>query len=153
MPATFSHTNVVPGACNTCHNGSTATGKSAAHFVTTKSCDACHRTTAWLPTTSYSHTAIGFRQHRAGISCSACHTSNNEVIAWRFAAYRPDCAGCHANQFSQDPHKKTESPTIFYNVGELKDCAGSCHIYTNSTFTTIKTSRNAHHRATDGGFD
>jgi hypothetical protein len=37
-------------------------------------------------------------------------------------------------------------------VAELKDCSGSCHVYTNSTFTTILRSRSGEHRATGGGF-
>ena len=72
----------------------------------------------------------------------------------RCVARKPDCAGCHASSFKSDAHRKTSSPaTIFYTVSDLRDCAGSCHVYTDSTFTTIKTSRNAHHRPTDGGFD
>ncbi len=88
------------------------------------------------------------------MQCTDCHTTNNEVIAWRFPAYRPDCAGCHANNYRQDAHKKTERPTtIFYTVSELRDCTGSCHLYRDSTFTTIEEPRSNHHRATDGGFD
>jgi hypothetical protein len=37
-------------------------------------------------------------------------------------------------------------------VSELKNCAGSCHTYTNSTFTTIQRTRTGQHRSTDGGF-
>ena len=29
--------------------------RQSAHFVTTRSCDACHRTTGWTPTTTYAH--------------------------------------------------------------------------------------------------
>ncbi len=149
IPATFSHTGVTPGSCATCHNGTQATGKSAGHFVTTQSCDSCHRAgVAWTPVTTYTHKSAFYKAHRAGTLCSSCHTSNNEVIAWKFAAYKPDCAGCHAGDFKQGPHKKVDSPTIYYNVLELKDCSGSCHLYTNSTFTTIRTSRTGQHRPT-----
>jgi hypothetical protein len=153
LPASFSHTGIAPGTCSTCHNGTTATGKSGSHFVTTRSCDACHSTTAWTPTLKYSHTTPYYRQHNSGVLCANCHTSNNEIIAWKYGTYKPDCAGCHANRFKADSHKKTETPTtVLYTVGELKDCAGSCHLYTNNTFTTIKTNRSGHHRSTDGGF-
>jgi hypothetical protein len=42
---------------------------------------------------------------------------------------------------------------IRYTVLELKNCAGACHIYTDSTFTVIRTTRSGHHRSTDGGFN
>jgi hypothetical protein len=151
IPATFSHTAVAPGSCATCHNGTTARGKSGTHFVTTKSCDACHRTTAWLPVTTYSHTSPFYKAHSSGVTCRGCHSTNNEVIAWKFAAYKPDCAGCHADRFKVSEHKKVDSPTIYYTVGELKNCSGSCHVYTNSTFTTIRSTKSGEHRPT-GGF-
>ncbi|MDH5288134.1 MAG: hypothetical protein OEX23_16045, partial [Betaproteobacteria bacterium] len=152
IPATFTHTGVTPGSCATCHNGTSARGKGASHFVTTRSCDACHRTTAWIPLGTYSHVSPGYRPHTSGVTCIACHRSNNEVIAWPFAAYRPDCAGCHAATFRPTAHKKVDSPAVFYTVGELRNCAGSCHEYTDTTFTTIRRTRTSQHRSTDGGF-
>jgi hypothetical protein len=46
-----------------------------------------------------------------------------------------------------------DSPKILYTVQELQDCSGSCHQYTNSSFTTISKTRTGHHRSTDGSFD
>jgi hypothetical protein len=151
-PASFTHTGVTPGSCATCHNGTTARGKSAGHFVTTKACDACHRTTGWTPLGAYSHLSPGYKAHSAGLTCASCHKNNNEVLAWPAPAYKPDCAGCHAATFKPDSHKKVDSPQILYTVAELRNCNGSCHEYTNSTFTTIRRSRTGQHRPTDGGF-
>jgi hypothetical protein len=121
-------------------------------MVTTRACDACHRsTTAWLPAT-YSHTSPAYKQHSASVTCLSCHKSNTEAATWTFAAYKPDCAGCHAGTFKPSAHKKVDSPAIYYTVAELKDCSGSCHEYTNATFTTIRRTRSGEHRATDGGF-
>ena len=101
----------------------------------------------------YTHTSPNYKIHNAGVTCKGCHTTNNEVIAWKFGAYAPDCAGCHAGNFKADSHKKTEVPTtILYTVAELKNCAGSCHLYTDNTFSSIKQSRSGKHRSTDGGF-
>ena len=148
-PATMNHTIVAATPCANCHNGTLATGKSGGHFVTTQSCNKCHgNTTAWAPVSTYMHTTPYYKAHRSGTLCRACHTTNNEVIAWKFAGYKPDCAGCHAGDFKPTAHKKVDSPTIYYTVAELKDCSGSCHLYTNSTFTTIKTSRTGQHRPT-----
>jgi hypothetical protein len=152
LPATFSHTAVAPGTCATCHNGTQATGKPSGHFVTTRSCDACHTTSAWLPVTRYTHTSPYYKAHNTGVTCAGCHTTNNEVISWKFSAYKPDCAGCHADRFKPDAHKKVDTPKILYTVNELRNCSGSCHVYTDTTFTTIKTTRSSKHRSTDGGF-
>jgi hypothetical protein len=104
--------------------------------------------------TDYNHTTGNYPDHGAGrLACLDCHTSNNQVIPWDFPAYQPDCAACHANSYKSDPHTKYENPTVKYTVSELRDCAGSCHIYTDSTLTVIKKTRNSEHRATDGGFD
>ena len=138
--------------CATCHNGNTATGPGSGHFITTRSCDACHRTSSWTPALAYAHTNPFYRAHNSGVVCRDCHTSNSEAVAWRFAAYKPSCGGCHAGNFKPDSHKKVDSPKILYTVSELRDCSGSCHMYTDSTFTTINRARSGHHRPTDGGF-
>ena len=152
IPATFTHTGVTPGTCATCHNGTSARGKPTAHFVTTKSCDVCHRTTGWTPLGTYSHLSPGYKAHGAGLTCTSCHRNNSEVLAWPAPAYKPDCAGCHASTFRPGSHKKVDSPQILYTVAELRNCNGSCHEYTDSTFTTIRRSRTGQHRPTDGGF-
>jgi hypothetical protein len=152
-PAAFSHSGIAPGTCITCHNGNTATGKSGAHFVTPRTCDTCHRTTAWIPTANYSHLTPYYRTHNSSVTCRNCHTTNNEVMAWKFAAYKPDCGGCHANRFNLRAHKKSDNPASYYTMAELKDCSGSCHLYVNSTYTTIKSMRTGQHRSSSGGFN
>ena len=152
-PATFNHANVAPGTCLSCHNGAAATGQPNGHMVTTRSCDACHSSSAWLPTRPYTHLSAAWKPHSASVTCFMCHTTKTEVATWSFAAYKPNCAGCHANRFVAGSHKKTTVPTtILYTVAELQDCAGACHQYTNNTFTTIQTARTGHHRSTAGGF-
>jgi len=152
LPATFSHTGVVAGTCATCHNGTSAKGKPTGHFVTSRECDACHTTTAWLPVKPYTHLSPFYKPHNSSVTCAGCHKSNSEAATWTFAAYKPDCAGCHAARFVPGSHKKVDSPQILYTVGELKDCSGSCHTYTNSTFTTVLRARSGQHRSTSGGF-
>lgn len=153
LPAGFDHATVAPGTCSSCHNGTTATGKPGGHFVTTQQCDDCHTTSSWLPVSAYTHNSPLYPQHRSSVRCNACHTGNNEVIIWPFASYQPDCAGCHADDYEIGPHKKTEDPsTIYYTVTELKDCTGSCHLYEDNTFTTIKKSRSGEHRSSASDF-
>ena len=154
LPARFDHTGVAPGTCNTCHNGTTATGQPSGHMVTSRSCDACHTTTAWLPTIPYVHISPNWKPHASFVTCYMCHTTKTESATWTYGAYKPNCAGCHANSFQQGPHVKTGTPaTVYYTVSELQDCSGSCHIYTDNTFTTILTPRSGHHHSTDGSFN
>jgi len=105
-----------------------------------------------LPSTRYSHLSPFYKAHNTGVTCLSCHTGNSETIAWRYSAYKPDCAGCHAGTFRPDAHKKVDSPTVLYTVTELKDCSGSCHLYTSTTFSSIRQTRSGEHRATDGDF-
>jgi hypothetical protein len=152
LPAMFNHAGVAPGTCATCHNGTSARGQPANHFLTTRACDACHTTTAWLPVRPYTHLSPFYRPHNSSVTCLSCHKSNSEVATWTFAAYKPDCAGCHAAHYKPGPHKKVDTPRVLYTVAELKDCAGSCHVYTDSTLTTILKAKTGKHRSTDGGF-
>jgi hypothetical protein len=54
LGALYDHTTISPspaGRCNTCHNGTTATGKNVGHIPTTAQCDTCHKTqwgVSWL---------------------------------------------------------------------------------------------------------
>jgi hypothetical protein len=142
LPASFDHAGVT-GSCSTCHDGTTATGKNAGHFMTSLDCNGCHTRNAWLPST-FLHLSAGYPgDHRRQLECVDCHGANAEPVTWPFAAYQPDCAGCHAGDFKPGPHKKYENPDVTYNVNELRDCTGSCHVYTDATLTTIKDSRPA----------
>jgi hypothetical protein len=138
--------------CASCHNGTMAEGKPPTHFATTLPCDACHRTAIWTPVT-YRHTSPAFVNHGPGLNCTSCHTTNAQIVPWKFPAYRPDCAGCHADKYRPMSHPKFERPVKFYyTVAELRDCAGACHIYADNTQRTILTRRSGVHRAIGGGW-
>jgi len=147
-PARFDHANV-SGDCGRCHDGSTATGKPSGHFVTSAECNVCHGTQSWIPA-RYTHASPSYADHGSRLDCRDCHTGNSEVVTWRFPAYQPDCAGCHAGDFRPGPHKKTSSPETFYTVAELRDCTGACHTYRDATLQTIDRFRQGEHRATRG---
>jgi hypothetical protein len=152
IPANFNH-NAVIGSCSSCHDGSQAQGKPSNHFITTEQCDTCHNTNNWS-NIDFNHSSANYPgDHRSNVGCLDCHTNNNQMLSWPHSNYKPDCAGCHANDFKADEHTKIASPNVRYTVSELRDCAGACHIYTDSSLTTIKTRRNSKHRTTDGDFD
>lgn len=147
--AGFDHTGIVDG-CGGCHDGSRATGKSGNHFATALECNVCHGTASWLPL-RFVHSSPSYPGDHAGrLDCRDCHLGNAQAVPWPFAAYQPDCAGCHAGDFKPDPHKKVDSPTIRYTVSELRDCTGACHVYTDASFTVIQRARTGEHRVTRG---
>lgn len=126
LGASFDH-SVLTGLCSSCHNGSTATGKNSTHFFTTLDCDRCHTTARWLPLELFRHDSPDFPgDHRTATLCVDCHTTNNQVIAWPFTAYKPECAGCHANDYKADSHKG--SGDIPIPIFDVQDCSGSCHL-------------------------
>ena len=78
-PAAFSHAGVVAGQCASCHNGAVASGKPGSHFVTTRSCDACHRSVSWLPV-NYTHVSSQSQPQPDKVTCVSCHVTNGELI-------------------------------------------------------------------------
>jgi hypothetical protein len=154
-PAGFSHTGIT-GNCGSCHNGTTATGTSTGHMtfpVNNFDCSHCHTTAAWSPNTFVHIAGGGYPgDHRVALTCRSCHTTNTDAATWRSPSYKPDCAGCHSNRYKSDPH--TKYGNVKYTVSELRNCAGACHIYTDSTLTTIKTRRaGPEHRITSSSFN
>ncbi len=142
----------ITAPCATCHNGTMASGKSPKHFVTNLPCEMCHRTVTWTPVV-YRHTSPAFVNHGAVLACTSCHTTNAQIVPWKFPASKPDCAGCHADKYRPTSHVKFEKPVkVYYTVMELKDCAGACHTYTDNTQRTILTRRIGMHRAIGGGW-
>lgn len=152
----FDHALVTAMACNQCHNGSFAgvgaLGTPPGHFATTVDCKNCHTTTAFTQV-RFTHSSANYPgDHNPSVTCLSCHTGNSQAVTWSSAALKPFCAGCHQNDFDAGEHTKVQSPQINYTAAELKDCSGACHVYTNSSLTTIAQRRSGEHRPNDGGF-
>lgn len=150
-PARFDHT-ALAGNCQSCHNAAAATGKAADHMTTARDCSTCHRYPNWS-TMTFAHNSAEYPgDHRSAAACTACHTTNTDKATWQFASYRPACGGCHAGAFKPDGHDKTLDG-MKYNVGELQNCTGACHVYTDAKLTAIAKPRPAgHHKVNDGAF-
>jgi len=155
------HTNITTG-CSNCHNGtvSGADAKGPKHMTTTRECNVCHLATAttWTPLI-FKHTSPEYPgDHNASLNltCSSCHTTNTDAATWKYATYRPNCAGCHANRFSSGdhPNKIQGTTSTRYQVSELQNCTGACHTYTDSSLTTIAKGgqRTGQHKVTDTRF-
>jgi hypothetical protein len=128
-------------------------GKDAGHFVTERECNYCHDNNFWTPLL-FSHFSAAYPgDHSSPLLCTACHGGNSETVTWPSPQYQPDCASCHADEFEPDHHKIYENPDTFYNLDQLRDCNGACHMYTDSSLTTIEKNRpGPEHRVTDGDF-
>jgi hypothetical protein len=90
--------------------------------------------------------------HGVTLTCVNCHKTNTDASTWSTPAYKPNCAGCHASRFKPDPH--TKYGNVKYTVSELRNCSGACHVYTDSTLTTISKQRpGPQHRITSKEFN
>lgn len=112
-PATFSHVSVMPGACLSCHNGSSATPKPSGHILTTSSCDTCHRTSAWSPA-GYNHTGV------APGTCATCHNGTTATgKPGRHIVTADSCDTCHRTT--------AWLPAGYNHVGVVPGTCATCH--------------------------
>ena len=86
--------NQVLGTCASCHNGTTASGKSPSHINTSNVCEACHQAapSPWIPV---ANSAVDHTQVIG--ACSSCH--NNSIATGKGATHIQttlECDSCHA---------------------------------------------------------
>jgi hypothetical protein len=114
------HAIVPPGSCATCHNGVRVTGKPAKHIVTNLSCDACHRSTTWVPA-SFTHKGV------AAGSCASCHNgaSAKGMPSGHFLTARA-CDTCHRMSGWTPTLPYRHLSPAFRPIQSLTPCQ-SCH--------------------------
>lgn len=160
---TFSHQasqGVVPGGCNTCHNGSYATGKGSGHPANAaemQSCDVCHKTyTAF----TFSHTQAFPTASIGSGNCLTCHIAGNAQSvpgSPHPATGTESCDDCHKSFTAGWPftHPATASScsTCHYGAGAATHPSGShfpttgvtpanaCEVCHTSTTTWTSTKR------------
>jgi hypothetical protein len=151
MPALVNHSSFT-GTCARCHNGSAATGLPPNHFVAHLDCSSCHSYPDWN-VIGFHHTGGGYPgDHRVAVACTGCHSTGNEQVTYPAPAHAGTCAGCHARDYVATGHLKTVKGQL-YTVGELANCSGACHVYSDATSTTIARSQpGPHHRVVDAAF-
>jgi hypothetical protein len=150
-PAKLDHTTL-SAPCASCHNNSIALGTSSSHMQMQRDCATCHSYPDWT-LLRFRHVSASYPgEHRAALACVACHTANTDKIPWRSPADAGTCAGCHAASFRPDLHPKV-SGGAKYTASDLANCAGSCHVYSDSTLGTIsKSLPGPYHKVTDAAF-
>ncbi len=91
--------------CNSCHDGTTATGKSVSHLVTTAQCSVCHD--PQLDTFAggaFDHSAVSIIGTVSTPTCVSCHDGTTAL--GRSVTHVPlptpgeDCLACHGTGFS-----------------------------------------------------
>ncbi len=153
LGARFNHATTKPEQCDTCHNGRIAQGRPVDHNIgkkATDSCDHCHRTSAFIPSSwnhmgvipgscdsagchvsganqYYRSTATHTRTGMATYKCDDCHN----FVSWYPGHYKHfassptgRCDGCHNNAVA------ISTPSGHVAIG-TDDC-GQCHTSTNS---------------------
>ncbi|TLZ16906.1 MAG: hypothetical protein E6K34_10770 [Gammaproteobacteria bacterium] len=150
-PAKVDHSGFISG-CAACHNNSSALGLSPGHMITRRDCATCHSYPDWS-LIRFRHTSAAYPgAHRAALSCTSCHTSNTDQVPYPSAANAGTCAGCHAKDFKPAAHPKTVKG-LTYTATELANCSGACHVYSDTTQSTITRSLpGPHHRVSDATF-
>ncbi|HLQ08656.1 MAG TPA: hypothetical protein VK128_06305, partial [Steroidobacteraceae bacterium] len=59
---------------------------------------------------------------------------------------------CHAKDFKPAAHPRTIKG-VTYTASELANCSGACHVYSDTTQSTITRSQpGPHHRVSDATF-
>ena len=150
-PAKVDHSAFVTG-CASCHNNVAAVGMPTGHLGTRIDCSTCHSFPNWS-VLHFRHVSAAYPgDHRVALSCTSCHSSNTDAIPWRSPANAGSCAGCHAANFKPAAHPKTVKGQ-YYTVNELANCSGACHVYSDSTQSTITRSLpGPYHRVSDAAF-
>lgn len=132
--ATFNHATASPPVadrCSTCHNGTTALGKSGTHIPTTSQCDVCHRSgfTAFAPATMNHASTTG---PVAARNCATCHSGayisvNAQIKSATHIPTTQSCDVCHGTT--------AWTPTTFTHAGVAPGTCTTCH---NTTYATGK---------------
>jgi hypothetical protein len=150
-PAKVDHSTFTSG-CAACHNNLAAVGQPTGHMSTRIDCGTCHTYPNWT-VLHFRHVSAAYPgNHRVALSCTSCHSSNTDQMPWRSPANAGSCAGCHAANFKPAAHPKTVKGQS-YTVNELANCSGACHVYSDSTQSTITRSLpGPYHRVSDAAF-
>ncbi|HUP05896.1 MAG TPA: hypothetical protein VMU47_02015 [Caldimonas sp.] len=116
----FDHRGVAIGQCQTCHNGSAAPATPVRHLATHASCDACHRTTAWVPA-QFSHQGMLPGQ------CQTCHNGSSAMgkSSGHFVTAR-SCDACHRT-FAWVPVQYSHLSALYRAQPDKPTCT-SCHL-------------------------
>jgi hypothetical protein len=135
-----------------CHNGTIAAGKNPGHITSGTNCEDCHRTSAWVPATTFDHSAVtpgtcinchngtqaqGQPTGHFGTSlqCDECHTTSTFINP----TYTHNTMGIthRASVICVSCHTSNNSSITYSNPGYAPNCA-ACHANTYTTGPHVK---------------
>ena len=121
-------------------------------MVTRRDCATCHSYPDWS-VIHFRHVSATYPgDHRTALACTACHRANTEQVTYTSPANAGSCGGCHAKDFKPAAHPKTVKG-LYYSANELANCTGACHVYSDTTQSTItKSLPGPYHRVSDPKF-
>jgi hypothetical protein len=99
----------IPSTCYSCHATDYQRAQDHAALAFPQSCQQCHTTTAWLPST-FQH-AFPLRG-RHDVACAQCHTGGNTSTF--------NCLGCHTRSETDRDHDEERGYT--YNSSACYQC-------------------------------
>lgn len=101
----------INGSCSSCHNSTTATGKSPNHVTSSNTCETCHITTKW--------TSARFDHNNVSSNCVSCHNGSTATgKSPRHIRTTSTCVNCHRTS-SWNPFK--------VDHGDIQGTCTSCH--------------------------
>ena len=127
------------GHCVDCHSGTyvaeNAQVKPLTHIQTTQSCEICHGTTAWKPTT-FAHQGVSIGGLLPTGNPNACSTCHGVSALGRSTSHLPTtaaCDACHTNFTAFSPatmnHTATTGPLV---AGNCATCHGGAYVSINA---------------------
>ncbi len=86
----------IPSNCYSCHTANYQAAPDHATLAFSHSCEQCHTTTAWRPST-FHHTGFALTAGHAGLRCSQCHTGGT------LGPVPSTCYSCHTADYQRGP--------------------------------------------------
>ena len=136
-----SATTASPGNCQSCHNGTTSTGKPVGAHDDRARLQCLPLDDARGPRSPSATPRPSIRAITAALS--RAHAATRPTPIRRPGARRhtdPTAPAVTPATTSPDPHDKVEGRSK-YTVSELRNCSGACHVYADTTLTTIRKNR------------
>lgn len=146
LGALYSHSSP-PGVCSTCHNGSSATGKPAAHIPTAAPCDQCHALPPPVGTaanfTGANFHAVATNNAAAAGTCQNCHngsylgylSGNGLAPQAKSVPHIPATGSCDACHTASNTANFSTFLGAAYNHATV--AAGSCATCHNGTYPGV----------------
>jgi hypothetical protein len=111
--------------CLSCHTAAYNAAKNPVHLdKLPQTCQDCHGTKAWSPSTVTDHHWFPLVNKHVGVNCAACHTKG-----YKLGDTPTDCVGCHRKNYesAQDPNAGGFTSHFLNGVDQYPTDCTLCH--------------------------